>query len=116
MNPEVAERLGHVLESITSIQGFVAGLGFEQYAASRIHRRAVEREFEIIGEASSIAWRLDPALDEQIPEIRDIVGLRNRVIHGYQDVDDWILWLAIAEDLPRLREQVLALLGSTPGN
>lgn len=110
MQSEVVERLRHVLEAITAIEEFVNGLDFEQYAASRMHRSAVEREFAKIGEAANKAWRLDSSLAESIPELPDMVGLRNRVIHTYEHVDDAILWITIHEDLPRLREQVLALL------
>lgn len=111
MKPEVAERLGHVLDSITSIEAFVADITFEEYTASRMHRRAVEREFEIIGEALSIASRLDPTLVDRIAALRNIIGLRNRVIHGYETVDDTIIWATVQTNLPRLREQVLSLLG-----
>lgn len=111
MRPDVAERLAHVLQSIEAIEAFVAGLDFEEYAASRLHRRAVEREFEIIGEALSIASRLDPTLAESIAALRNIIGLRNRVIHGYETVDDTIIWATVHTNLPRLREQVLVLLG-----
>lgn len=111
MQPEVAERLGHVVESIDAIDAFVADITLEQYLASRMHRRAVEREFEIIGEALNIAARLDPTLTDHIAALRSIIGLRNRVIHGYETVDDTVLWATAHTNLPELRQQVLALLG-----
>src|SRR5680860_1715621 len=103
MKPEVVERLGHVLDSIRAIEEFVAGLTFEEYSASRIHRRAVEREFEIIAESLSAASRLDPTLSDSIPEIGDIIGLYRRVVQSYETVNDTIVWVAIHEDLPTLR-------------
>lgn len=95
MNPGVAARLGHVLDSIDYIEAFVADITFDEYTASRMHRRAVEREFEIIGEALRVASRLDPTLADRIATLRNIIGLRNRVIHGYERVDDAIIWATV---------------------
>ncbi len=111
MNPEVRVRLGHVLQAIDAIEEFVAGLGFNQYLTSLIHRSAVERQFEIIGEALNTASRLDPRLENEIGDLRDIINLRHRVIHGYEVVDDSVIWATVQTNLPALREQVLAVLG-----
>jgi uncharacterized protein with HEPN domain len=54
---------------------------------------------------------LEPALVDQIPELRQIVGLRNRVIHGYDAVDDEIVWDIVRNKLPRLQARVAELLG-----
>ncbi|CAA9586505.1 MAG: Protein of unknown function DUF86, BT0167 group [uncultured Thermomicrobiales bacterium] len=105
MSPEVVERLGHALDSIDAIAGFIDRVDVLAYTDSRLHRRAVEREFEIIGEALSIAARLDQTLEGRIPDLRNAIKLRHRVIHGYETVDDTIVWTAAKEDLPRLRAQ-----------
>ena len=65
----------------------------------------------IIGEALSRAAGLEPALVDRIPELRQIVGLRNRVIHGYDAVDDEIVWDIVQNKLPRLQVRVAGLLG-----
>ena len=62
------ERLGHVVESIDAIDAFVADITLEQYLASRMHRRAVEREFEIIGEALVPVRDHDPATVARITD------------------------------------------------
>jgi len=54
---------------------------------------------------------LEPALVDQIPELRQIVGLRNRVIHSYDAVDDEIVWDIVQNKLPRLQDRVAELLG-----
>ncbi|MDQ3512312.1 MAG: DUF86 domain-containing protein [Chloroflexota bacterium] len=110
MSPEVVERLGHALESIDAIAGFLDRVDVLAYANSRIHRRAVEREFEIIGEALSIAARLDKSLEGRIPDLRNAINLRHRVIHGYETVDDAVVWTAAKDDLPRLRAQITEVL------
>lgn len=67
-------------------------------------RRAVERELEIIGEAVNHLFDLLP--DIPIDNARRIVDLRNFVIHGYDKVDNVIIWGIINRDLPKLKEQV----------
>jgi uncharacterized protein with HEPN domain len=80
-------------------------------------RSAVERQFEIIGEALSQLARSSPVLAARIPELRRIIGFRNALIHGYDQIDDDGVWRAIGTDLPALRADVAALLaelGETP--
>lgn len=67
----------------------------------------MERELEIIGEATNRILRLDENID--ITNARRIVDLRNWVIHGYDKVDDVIIWGIISKDLPLLKEQVTQL-------
>ena len=81
-------------------------------------RSAVERQFEIIGEALGQLAKLDPVLAGRIPELHCIVGFRNLLIHGYDRIDDRVVWRAIEIDLPSLRThaaELLVELGDTPG-
>ena len=61
-----------------------------EYQADRQFRRAVEREFEIIGEALNRLTHADPSTADRLDELPRIVGFRNRIIHGYDTVDDGI--------------------------
>ncbi|MBA2755378.1 MAG: DUF86 domain-containing protein, partial [Chloroflexia bacterium] len=81
-----------MLASIDRIGRFAAGLDFEAYLRSELHRGAIERGFEKIGEAMRIASKLDPTLSRRIPALLKIIGPRDRVIHGYDIVDDTIIW------------------------
>jgi uncharacterized protein with HEPN domain len=72
-------------------------------------RRSVERELEIIGEAVSKILKLEP--DIPINNVRKIVSLRNRVIHGYDSVDNATVWGIVINHLPKLKEDVVKLLG-----
>ena len=74
---------------------------------------AVERKFEIIGEALGHAAREAPALVNAIPEIPRVIGLRNRLIHGYESVDDQIIWDLVQHKLPDLAKAVSELLTQT---
>jgi len=85
---------------------------FRRYESNKLLRRAVERELEIIGEATNRIIKIQPDID--ISDSRRIVNLRNLVIHSYDNVDNIIIWGIIDKDLPRLKQQVLALLKANP--
>jgi uncharacterized protein with HEPN domain len=69
-----------------AIQTFVAGLDLHSYASTDVVHSAVERKFEIIGEALSQLARHDPALAARIPDPRQVIAFRNVLIHGYAEV------------------------------
>lgn len=71
-------------------------------------RRAIEREFEIIGEAMKRIEKLDSTIS--ISGKRQIVSLRNRVIHGYDKIDNELIWGIIVRHLPSLKTEVDKLL------
>jgi len=73
-------------------------------------RAAVEREFEIIGEALAQLTKLDPGLATRISQHRTIIDFRNILIHGYAEVDDRLVWDVLETKLPVLRREVDALL------
>lgn len=73
-------------------------------------KRAIEREYEIIGEALNRITKIDP--DIEISDIRKIISLRNRVIHGYDIVDDTIIWGIIVKYMPILKKEIYDLLKS----
>jgi uncharacterized protein with HEPN domain len=70
----------------------------------------VERKLEIIGEALSRLSREEPGLAERIPDVARIVGFRNVLGHGYDVVDDEVVWDAITTDLPELTARIGAML------
>lgn len=81
---------------------------FEEFAANITKRRAIERELEIIGEATNNLLKINT--DLPVSSARKIVNLRNRVIHAYDDVDETILWKVIMKDIPVLLSEVQQLL------
>lgn len=70
--------------------------------------RAIERNIEIVGEAANRILKLDP--DVPLSDARQAVNARNFVAHGYDKIDDEILWSVVINDLPKLKEEVSALL------
>lgn len=96
-------------KSIGSIYDYLGDKrDFNEYKSNKLLRRAIERELEIIGEATNRVLKLDDNIE--ISDARRIVDLRNWVIHGYDRVDDVIVWGIISRDVPKLKEQVDKLL------
>jgi uncharacterized protein with HEPN domain len=93
-----------VREAGESILEHTSGKTFREYSADR---------FEIIGEALRRIEQRDPRAAAQIPELRLIVDFRNRIIHGYDTVDDAVVWGVIETHLPSLTKEVKDLLEST---
>jgi uncharacterized protein with HEPN domain len=102
--------LWDVTEAVHAIEGFIAGLDAQSYAKSAMVNAAVERKFEIIGEALNQLSKLDPALAARIPELSKIVAFRNQLIHGYAAVDDQVVWNITQNSLPHLTVVVKVLL------
>jgi uncharacterized protein with HEPN domain len=110
MNNEIKKYLFDIQDSIDSIQQYLGDKrDFSVYMANKMLRRAVEREFEIIGEAMSRIEKLDSTIE--ISSKRQIISMRNRVIHGYDKVDNEIVWGTIVRHLPTLKIEIDNLPG-----
>lgn len=109
MDHEVKKLLYDIRESIFSIEEYLKDTNdLQTYKAHKMLRRAVEREIEIIGEALNRMHKIDSEIE--ISGKRQIIGMRNRVIHAYDSVDDEIIWGAIKRHLPELKKEVMELL------
>ena len=97
-------------EAANAIASMTVGRSFEDFDRDIILRSAVERQFEIAGEALRQLARLDAALAAKIPDLREIVAFRNILSHGYAVVDRARVWRAVQEDLPGLRATLDDLL------
>ena len=93
-----------------SIERFRHGLDLDGFRTDELVRSGVERKLEIVGEALNRLGREDPELAARIPDIARIVGFRNVLAHGYEIVDDEVVWDAATTDLPALATCVEALL------
>ena len=89
---------------------FTADKTFAEFAADDLLRSAVERQFEITGEALSQLARVAPEVAGRVTDHRRIIAFRNILIHGYAEVDDRLVWGVLARNLPLLRREVAALL------
>ncbi|MDI9603760.1 MAG: DUF86 domain-containing protein [Bacteroidota bacterium] len=105
MQRKTQKYLYDIQVAINSINDYLGETrDFNQYLENKLLRRAVERELEIIGEAANRLLQLDTNFP--IDNARKIVDLRNFIIHGYDKVDDIIIWGIVNNHLPILKEQV----------
>jgi uncharacterized protein with HEPN domain len=95
-----------------AIADFTRGKSYEAFAQDLLLRSAVERQFEIIGEALSQLARSDPDIAEKIPDLRRIIAFRNILVHGYAAIDRELVWRVVQENLPQLMAVLSTLLGS----
>lgn len=109
MTERVRKRLLDALGARRAVAQFTAGTSFEDYVSSPLLRSAFGRQVEILGEAMSQALQDDPSLADKIPEIRRVVGMRNRIIHGYDSVDDRIIWDVVQVKIPFLNAELARL-------
>lgn len=100
----LTERLLDVVNACEAIAAFTEG-NFTAY----------EGDHEIIGEALNRSVTVEPSLAGKIPDLHRIVGLRHRLIHGYDNVDDEILWHALQTKLESLKSQVESALRGSGG-
>jgi len=100
--------LDDIIEAIDVIADYMAGISRDEFFGTRLIQDAVIRRIEIIGEA---ARQLPAELTDRYPGIpwADIVGMRNRVIHGYYGVVLDRVWNTVEPDLPVLRAEIVEL-------
>lgn len=103
-----------ILQACDLLVEFTTGRSLTDYSTDPLLRSAVERQFEIIGEALSQALRIDSGLATRVTDTRRIVSFRNRLIHGYDSLADDIVWGVLETNLPVLRREVQSLLGPAP--
>lgn len=106
--------LWDVAQAIGAIEGFVSGLDQAAYERSELVHSAVERKFEVIGEALNQLSKTHADLADGIPHLAQIVAFRNLLIHGYARVDHATVWGVIQHSLPSLREAVQMRLSAQP--
>lgn len=100
--------INDMLLAISKIKVYTAGLDFDTFMADTRTVDAVERNFEIIGEAAN---QLPDTFQNDHSEIvwYNVISFRTRLIHGYFGVDYQILWYIVQNDLQDLESQLLAL-------
>ena len=97
-------------DAADTIATITAGKNYSEFDRDIVLRSAVERQFEIIGEALARLIRADAALAQRIPGIQEIIGFRNVLIHGYATIDRARVWQAVEQDVPNLRRTLTSLL------
>lgn len=112
MRLEVLKYLFDIQEACQLITEFTAGQTFDDYKNNAMLRSAVERQFEIIGEALNQMLKLEPSLTSVITDSRRIVDFRNLLIQGYAKVSNEVVWGIVQSNLPIITQQVNQLLAN----
>lgn len=107
---ELRKYLFDIQQACLHLVAFTEGKSASDYASSVMLRSAVERQFEIIGEALSQMIKKDPSLAAHITDDKRIIAFRNRLIHGYADTDNDVVWGIVEKNLPLLQREVESLL------
>ena len=91
---------------------FTRGKTFTDYAGEPLLRSAVERQFEIVGEALRVALQNRPELAANITDARAVIAFRNQLTHAYSAVDHATVWGLLERRVPQLRTEVTRLLAT----
>lgn len=109
---ETTRRLGAIALAIGEIERFTVGRTQADYLRDSMLRSVVLWQLVRIGEAVRELARDDLAVASRITEFRQIIGLRNLLIHEFHIVEHEQVWQYVQADLPTPREDVEALLAA----
>jgi uncharacterized protein with HEPN domain len=112
MDERILKWLYDIKLSIEEIESFFEDdeRDFYKYKSNLMLKRAVERNLEIIGEAVNRIITRDSSYNETISNAKSIVGLRNQVIHAYDNISDENIWSILINHLPKLKVEVEFLI------
>jgi uncharacterized protein with HEPN domain len=111
MKPEDKIRIKHMIDAAEEALSFTAGISETEFNKNRMLVLSIIKEIEIIGEAASKVSEDTKLKHNKIPW-QDIVDMRNRLIHGYFDVNVKLVWNTIKNDLPSLLKSLNEILRS----
>jgi uncharacterized protein with HEPN domain len=106
-------RLQHIIDAIDEIFDYTFQMDFDTFSQNSMCYNACLKQLEIIGEAAN---KVDEDIQKANPHIiwRQIIGLRNQLVHGYFGIDKVIVWEVIQEHLSPLKADILLILVNLP--
>jgi uncharacterized protein with HEPN domain len=113
MHADAAKLLWDAREATRRITRYTSGKCFADYQADDLLRSAVERQFEIVGEALAQLRRIDSETAAAVPELPRIVAFRNVLVHGYASIDDALVWGVVEGDLAPLSAALEGLVADS---
>jgi len=101
--------LRHIIDAFLQIERYTNGVTYKEFLINRLLQDAVIRQLEVMGEA---ARNLSVDLQNEYPAIpwRQMISLRNRMIHAYFNVNLQIIWEIIQGDIPNLKQDMMRVL------
>lgn len=112
MQLEAKKCLEDVRQAAELIVQFTTNKSFADYDSDALLRSAVERQFEIIGEAIGRLAKIDSTLASTLPEAPRIIAFRNILIHSYDVIDNHVVWDVLQQYLPKLQADVVSRLAT----
>lgn len=108
-------RLNHILFAIVEIETYLANINYDEFLNNSMMRFACIKQMEIIGEASDY---ISEEIKTQFSEIEwsQIKGMRNIFVHEYFGIDSRLVWEIIRQDLPDLKNKVVAIIKALSEN
>lgn len=103
-------RINHILDAIVEIENYVSGISFEDFSTNSMMVYACIKQLEIVGEAAN---HLSESITTKYKDVewKQIVGLRNVLVHEYFGVDVNVVWDVIQYDLPHFKSSVIIIQG-----
>lgn len=114
MQPDAPALLWQARRAAGLILEFVSGRSFEDYERDPMLKSAVERQFQVIGEALNRLSRFDLGTAERVPDLPRIVAFRNVLVHGYATIDDALVWEVATTRVQALVYALEQLLAEAP--
>lgn len=112
MDDYILVYLYDIINSIKAIEEFFVDypMRYEVFEADHLRRSAVERKTEIMGEAVNRILKIKP--DFPLPNAREVINTRNRIIHGYDSVRPEFLWSLVIRHIPNLKKDIERLISA----
>ncbi|MBR4324484.1 MAG: DUF86 domain-containing protein [Bacteroidales bacterium] len=98
-------RLEDILKSIQFIEEYSDGISYETFVADTMRYYAIMKNVEIVGEAANMLTRDFRETNTELPW-REIIGMRNVLVHGYANISNEQLWSAVKDDIPVIKSAV----------
>ena len=110
MDEYILTYLQDVLDSINEMESYFIDypMQYEVFESDFLRRSAVERKVEIMGEAINRILKIDSNF--MLPNAKDVINTRNRVIHGYDSVTPEFLWGLVIKHIPQLKVDIENIL------
>lgn len=104
MEKKDLNRLEHMLDAAKAIQEHIKGKRQSDLDTSRLFLGGVIRELLVIGEAAN-AISIQTKIQIPLPW-KEVIGMRNQLVHAYFEINHKIIWITVTEDIPRLISQL----------